>query len=142
MDFDGWMNCFHSPKERLEWIDTVNNDRKDPSTQSNVLTVLGKKSGGFKEAFMKEVFDYNPSSYDDDVVSLLRYLRNLNHHFRDVKKCKRPTVEEADHAALDKRKEGVKIDGLLVLLYQCWLLGKFDNFEADCIEELPPSIDR
>ncbi|KAH0976663.1 hypothetical protein GBA52_026382 [Prunus armeniaca] len=72
---------------------------------------------------MKEVFDYNPSSYDDDAVSLLRYLRNLNHHFRDVKKCKRPTVEEADHA-------GPKI------------LGKFDNFEADCIEELPPSIDR
>ncbi|BBG94016.1 hypothetical protein Prudu_002199, partial [Prunus dulcis] len=122
-----------SPQERLEWIDTVNNDRKDPSTQWDVLTVLGKvdfvvfaswKGGGFKEAFMKEVFDYNPSSYKDDVVSLLRYLRNLNHHFRDVKKCKRPTVEEADHAirrhfdnfleALDKRKEGVEIDGLLV----------------------------
>ncbi|KAI5311850.1 hypothetical protein L3X38_041023 [Prunus dulcis] len=31
-----------SPQERLEWIDTVNNDRKDPSTQWDVLTVLGK----------------------------------------------------------------------------------------------------
>ncbi|ONH89759.1 hypothetical protein PRUPE_8G014600 [Prunus persica] len=112
-----------SPQERLEWIDTVNNDRKDPSTQWDVLTVLGKvdfvvfaswKGGGFKEAFMKEVFDYNPSSYKDDVVSLLRYLRNLNHHFRDVKKCKRPTVEEADHAV---RRH---FDNFLEVLYVCW----------------------
>lgn len=112
-----------SPKERFEWIDMVNNDRKDPSTKSNVLNVLGKgdfvvfaswKSGGFKEAFMKEVFDYNPSSYNDDAVSLLRYLRNLNHHFRDVKKCKCPTIEEADHAV--RRC----FDNFLEVLYVCW----------------------
>ncbi|KAL6269074.1 hypothetical protein ACE6H2_025985 [Prunus campanulata] len=98
---------FKSPEERLEWIDTVNNDRKDPTLSLKVRSVLGKadfavfsswKSGGFKEAFMKEVFEYNPSSYNNDAVSLLRYLRNLNQHFRDVKTCNRPTVEEADHA--------------------------------------------
>lgn len=141
MDFDGWMNCFHvfryekfvskvlghpflkSTKDRLEWIDTVNNDRKDPSTQRRVLNVLGKadfvvfaswKSGVFKEAFMKEVFDYNPSSYKDDAASLLRYLRNLNQHFRDVKKCNPPTVEEVDHAI--RRR----FDNFLEVLYVCW----------------------
>ncbi|KAH0996536.1 hypothetical protein GBA52_020400 [Prunus armeniaca] len=93
-------------EHQLEWIDSVNKDRKDLFTKKTFWIALmhvyfiafaSWKSSGF-ERFMKEIAEYPYTSCFDDAASLLRYLWNLNHHFRDVKTCSSPIVDEVDHA--------------------------------------------